>query len=429
MLLLSYLGTLPYCDDATNRDTTYSTFSTATVDEAPVTKQHLNQPKSKPAELLVTQMQPPMLQPPSHQNFKSIHLQTQQLETSEPLLLSNSEPPITHSEVLGVTAQYLIPERQLHLTLTSSHTQFQHEVNSKLLMDSDSQGSNIHALSLASEIAESFTETFVAQPPSKDPEGRSFAFFKSGSYLVASTKIPATKTKKIFLVPPIQPLSSSQAEWQQSQSHPPVTKRFYQSYHEPMSTQIYQTKLRDPAQLVHWKTNRQSLSKMSQSGPQQSFTQSLLPELDLDRTTIQHSPTYTVSLPSSVTKQQSQINIQTLPTLPQVLPTVSPSLQSQLRLSPTQKPLLHSQAPVPQMETFTLVHSNSISTIYPPNQTSKPSTMELEIPIFHQVQQNTSKQGDPEKSAKPANGTELTEWIKTNTSQSPMTNNDPRLVK
>lgn len=429
MLLLLFLGTLPYCDDATNRDTTYSTFSTGTVDEPPGTQQHRNQPKSKPTELLVTQMQPPMLQPPPHQNFKSIHLQTQLLATSEPLLISNSEPPITHSEVLGVTAQYLITERQPHLTLTSSHTQFQHEVNSKLLIESDSQGSNIHAMSLASEITESFTETFVAQPPSKYPEGRNFAFLKSGSYSVAPTKIPATKTKKILLVPTTQPSSSSQAEWQQTQSHQLLTKRFYQSYHEPMSTQIYQSKLRDPVQPVHWKTHWQSLSKVSQSDPQQSFTQSLLPELYLDLTTIQHSPPYTVPLPPSVTKQQSHINIQTFPTLPKALPTVSPSLQTKLQLSPTQQPLLHSQAPVPQIETFTLLHSNSISTIYPPNENSKPSTMELEIPIFHQVQQNTSKQGDPVKSAKPANDTELTEWIKRNTSQSPMTNNDPRLVK
>ncbi|KAF3851346.1 hypothetical protein F7725_013118 [Dissostichus mawsoni] len=46
-----------------------------------------------------------------------------------------------------------------------------------------------------------------------------------------------------------------------------------------------------------------------------------------------------------------------------------------------------------------------------------------------QVQLNTSQQGDPVQSTKSGNNSELTEWLKRNTSQSPMTSNDPRVTQ
>lgn len=410
---------------------------------------HLNQPKNNPTQPLVTQMQPPMLPPPPHLNFKSVHLHTQLPVTSYPLLISNSEAPITHSqtsvvtsEVLGRTVQYLLTERQSHLTLTSAHTRFQHVVSDKLMMESDSQGSNIRAMSLASEITESFTGTFVSQPPSKPPVGRPFAFLKSDPYLVAPTQSPVTKTRKSHSGSVTQS-SSSRAELHQTHSHQLLTKsQFYQPYHEPMSTQIYQTKLRDPGQPAHWKAHWQpspTLSQMSQSDPQQSFTQSPFLKSHLELSTLEHYVPDTQPPPPSVTKpKQSQIHSQPSPTLPKPPSTISPLPPTQPQLSPTQHPLLHTQAPLPQTETFPLDHSSplitqpSISTIYPPDQTSTPSTVESGIPGVHQVnmsdqvQLNTSKQGDPVKSAKSANDTELTEWLKRNTSQSPMTSNDPR---
>ncbi|XP_029294958.1 uncharacterized protein LOC115013100 isoform X2 [Cottoperca gobio] len=102
--------------------------------------------------------------------------------------------------------------------------------------------------------------------------------------------------------------------------------------------------------------------------------------------------------------------------------------------SPTQHPLLHSQSPLPHTKTFPLQHRNqtSISTI---QQTNDPSTLDPEIPVVHrvnmsgQVQLNTSQLGDPVKSAKSGNDTELTESLKRNTSQSPMTSNDPRVTQ
>eukprot|EP00064_Thunnus_orientalis_P017078 superscaffoldBa00003532_g17155 len=51
------------------------------------------------------------------------------------------------------------------------------------------------------------------------------------------------------------------------------------------------------------------------------------------------------------------------------------------------------------------------------------------VSLSDQVQLNISQQGHPVQSAKSANDTELTEWLKRNTSQSPMTSDDPRVTQ
>ncbi|KAA8592567.1 hypothetical protein FQN60_018022 [Etheostoma spectabile] len=51
------------------------------------------------------------------------------------------------------------------------------------------------------------------------------------------------------------------------------------------------------------------------------------------------------------------------------------------------------------------------------------------VNVSDQIQLNTSQQGDPVQSNKSSNDTELTEWLKRNTSQSPMTSNDPRVTQ
>lgn len=405
---------------------------------------HLNQPTTKPTQPLVTQMQPPLLPPPPHPNFQSVDLHTRLPKTSDPLLLSNSEPPITPSqtsvvtsEVLGTTIQYPLTESQSHLASTSSRTRFQHQVSDELLIEPDSQGSNIRAVSLSSQITEPFTEASVSQPPSQLPEAGPFGFLKMDSYSQTPSQSPATQTKTGHSGSVTQS-SASQAELHQT--HQLVTKsQFYQSHHEPTSTQISQTKLKHPDQLLHPETELQhspTLSQISQSNPQQSF--SLFPKFHLELSTVQHYLPSTQPPPSATKPQQPQIQSQPPPTLPKPTSTTSTLPQNQPQSSPTQHPLLHSQAPPPQTETFPLQYRSpskiqpSTSTIHPPDQTSDPSTSDPEIPIVHQVnmsdqvQLNTSQQGDPVQSAKSANDTELTEWLKRNTSQSPMTSNDPR---
>ncbi|XP_078107416.1 uncharacterized protein LOC144518540 isoform X1 [Sander vitreus] len=377
----------------------------------------LNQPTTNPTQPLVTQMQPPMLPPPPHPNFQSVDLQTQLPLTSDPLMISDSETPITHSqtsvvtsEVLGSTLQYLLSESQSHLTLTSSRTKLQssNQVSDELLIESHSQGSNVRAVSLAGQIKEPFTET--SKPPVVGP----FGFLKLDLYSITQS-------------------SASQAELHNTPTNQLVTKsQFYQSYREPTSTQISQTKLEHQGQRLHQKTHLQlspTISQITKSDPPQSFTQSLFPKFHLELSKIPHDLPFTQPPPSPVTKpQQSQTHSQPFPAKPTL--TISSS--------PTQHPLLHSQAPLPQTETFPFQHRDplqiqpSISTIH---QTSNPSTLYPEIPVVHQVnvsdqvQPNTTLQGDAVQSDKSSNDTELKEWLKRNTSQSPMTSNDPRVTQ
>ncbi|XP_044053215.1 titin [Siniperca chuatsi] len=453
---------LSHCDATTNRATTFSTFSRRAAAELKMPpgslgrllQHHLNQPATNPTRLLVTQMQPPMLPPPPHPNFQSVYLHTQLPVTSDPLLISISERPITHSQTsvvpsegLGTTLQYLLTESQSHLTLTSSRTQFQHQVSDELLIEAVSQSSNSRAVTLTSQITEPFTETSMSQPPSKLPVGGPFRFLKLDSYTATPSQSPVTQTKT-SLSGSVNQSSASQAELHQSETqlHQLITKsKFYQSHYEPTTTQISQIKVKHPGQPLHQETHRQpspTLSQISHSDPQQSFTQRLFPKFHFELSTIQHYLPSTQPLTSSVTKpQQSQVHSQPSPTLPKPTSTISTLPQTQPQSSPTQYPLLHSQAPLPQTETFPHQHRNplkiqpSISTVHPPDQTSDPSTLDPKIPVVHQVntsdqvQLNISQQGDPVQSAKSTNDTELTELLKRNTSQSPMTSNDSRVTQ
>ncbi|XP_076585965.1 uncharacterized protein LOC143320324 isoform X2 [Chaetodon auriga] len=445
---------LSHCDVTTNRATTYSAISRGVVTDlkmssqslGPLLEHHLNQPTTNPTQSLDLQI--PMS---PHPNLQSVDLHTQMPLTSEPVLISNSEPPITHSqtsvatsEVLGTSVQYLLTESKSQWTLTSSRTQVQHQISDKLLTEPDSQLSNIRAVSLASEITESFTETSMSPPLSKLPVGKSVGFLKLDSYLQAPTQSPVTQTNRNHSGLVTQS-SASQAELHQTQPHKLLTEsQLYQSYHEPTSRQISQTKLEDPGQPLHQKTHRQpspKLSQISQSDPQQSFTQSLSLKFHLELSTIQHYLPSKQPSPPMVTKaQQSQMHSQPSPTLSKPASIISTFPQSQPQSSATQHPLVHSQA-TPQTDMFPLQYRNpfkvqpSVSTIHPPDQTSDPPTLDPEIPVVHQlnmsnqVQLNTTQQGDPVQSAKSANDTDLTEWLKRNTSQSPMTSNDPRVTQ
>ncbi|XP_068461072.1 uncharacterized protein [Clinocottus analis] len=426
---------LSHCDATTNRTTTMSTFSRGAVAELKMPlrslghllKHSLNLPTTNPTRPVVTQMQPPMLPPPPHLNFKSVDIHTQPPLTSDPLLISNSEPPLIPSQVSvatrrvwGITPQDLPTESQSHLTLTSSQTQFPHQVSDGLLIEPDSRGSNIRAVSLASQIVEPFTER------SNPPAGRPFDFRKLDLYSPTPTHSPATQTNTSH---PSSITQSSAFGLHQTQTHQLVTKStIYQSAREPTSTQISQTKFEHQGQHLHQETHLQPSPATSQSDPQRSFTQSLLPKFHLELSTNPHYLPSTQPPPSSVTKPQRS------PTHSEPTKTMSTLPQS----SPTQHPLLHSRAHLPQTETFPLQHRNtlkiqpSISTAY---QTPDPSTLDPEIPVAHQVnmsdtvQRNTSQKGDPGQGAKTANDTELTEWLKRNTSQSPMTSNDQRVTQ
>lgn len=135
--------------------------------------------------------------------------------------------------------------------------------------------------------------------------------------------------------------------------------------------------------------------------PRQSYTQSPTPYSPLELT---HPPVSSESLHPSATQPEP------------------PSSKTTRSTSTPQ-----SQPPLPQRETDLDKIQPSVS----PKPTSAPLEPESDISVMNHVdmstQLNTSQQqGHPVQLDNSTDDTELTEWLKKNTSQSPMTSNDPR---
>ncbi|XP_034547391.1 uncharacterized protein LOC117818562 [Notolabrus celidotus] len=434
----------PPCDAASNRASTFSSFSRGAVAElkmSPSLERLLQHQRSKPTthptQPLVTQMQPPMLPPPPHPNFQSVALQSHAAVTARPLLISNSEPPLTEpralvtiGEVLGATLQHVSSKSQSHMTFTSN---VQHQGSAELLMQSNSQGLEI------------VTETSASHLPAKLSFSAPFGFLNSKfvSYSPSPTQ-GLTKTTHFGSVTPSF-AAKTEFPWTPTQPYQLVTKsQFYQTYHEPTSTQMSQAKLEHLSQLSPQSTHQSSptLSQTSQSDHQQSPTPRYFQKFQLELSTVQHYLPATQTPPSPFTKpQQSQFHNTPSPELLKTNSTASTFSQTQPQSFQTQSPELHSQALQPSTETPPIQQRNDFitqpptSTMHFSDQTFEPSQLDPEIPVVHQVnisdqvQVNTSKPGEPNQSAKSENETRLTEWLKRNTSQSPMTSNDPRVTQ
>ncbi|XP_063753867.1 mucin-2 [Eleginops maclovinus] len=417
---------LPRCDPTTNGTPTSPPFLMGAVAELKMPARSLgwflqhkpNQPTTSPTQPLVTQMQPPMLLPPPHPNFQSGDIYSPLQQTRAPLMISKSEPQITFSQTsvvankaLGATLKYVLTES---LRITSPHTHFQQQVSDELLIKTDPRSSNIRAVSIDSQTTR-FTEM------SNISLGEPFGFLKKDSYSPTTTESPVTQTKMTHSGSVIQS-SASKAELGQTKTQRLTTKsKMYQPYHEPTSTHISQTKPQHQSQPPHQKTHLQpspAISQISESDMEQPFTQSLYPKYRLKLWTIPHYLPTSQSPTSPFTKHQKD-----------PIHSQSTSTMSLLHSSPTQHPLLYSQSPLAQTETFTLQNKNhtSILTVHRTSDLLEPKNPQ--VSMSDQVQLNTSQQGDPVQSTKSGNESELTELLKRNTSQSPMTSNDPRVTQ
>ncbi|XP_026176507.1 uncharacterized protein LOC113138370 isoform X1 [Mastacembelus armatus] len=336
---------------------------------------HLIQPTPSPIKPLVTQMQLPTLQSDPNLNLQSVDLHTQ--------------PPI-----LGTTLRYPLTESQSHLTLTSSHTQFQHHVHDKLFIEPDYEGSNIHTASPASQMLEAFTEKSVSQPPSEFTVDGSFGFLQLAPSSQTQTHDPATETSTSYSD------SVTQLHLSQTPLHQLFTRS--QFHRESTSPQIFQTKLDHPGQ-PHYRQTHQQPSQISRSYPQQSVTSHFIPKFYLELSTVHH-----YYLPSAQDPTSSITKPQPVQVYGQISETKSTSMipslsQTQSQSSPTQHPQF--------------------------------STLDPEITVGHeakmsdQLRLNGTQKSDTVQSVKSPNDTELTEWLKRNTSQSPMTSNDPRVTQ
>ncbi|KAM3611520.1 uncharacterized protein V6R79_019985 [Siganus canaliculatus] len=375
--IISVTGSFSHCDSTTNSASTFSTFSNEAVAESKL--HQLNHQKSNSLRPF-THLQPPLLPPPPHPHFQSVDLHTHLPVTSDALLYSHNKQPRAHGRTPAVTT--------------------------------DQFGTT--AVSPASEVSESYTQTSSPQQ-AQLALGGSFHFLKLDSFSSNPTQAPVPKTKNIFSGLVLQP-SAAQAEQHRTQPLQLVAESpFDKSDDEPTSVHISQTKTEHPRQPLYQKTHQQHSSVTSHKSTfdrQQSFTQSLFQEFHLELSTLQYY----------VASTQSLIPSETLPTLATPTSTVS---------------VFPSRVPLPQTDTSPLQNADkmqpsAISTIHPPDQASDSATS---YTVVHRVSMpensllNTSQQGEPVKSLKPANYTELTEWLKKNTSQSPMTSTDPRVTQ
>lgn len=408
------LGFLPNCNDTANRASAYLTFSVKARDESvmrtrslgQLLQDHSSQPENDLTSPVVTQLQPPMLPPPPYPSFKLVQSYTEVPPTNHPLLISESKPPKTLFVVSALTsAQYRLRERQTSSTL--SQQQIQDGVVDTSLTGSDFAGPSTPDLPLAGVITES--EKLVPQFTLKHSLSQNFDFLKSDSQTFDSHPVTPSSLQYGLLYPQ----SLTKRELQQSAS---------------MSNQAFQTKVDGSSQPVGWKTEK--------SDPEQSSTQSYFAKFDLEISTVHYNLSdQTIKSPVDSTSNRSETQTQPSPTSPGLPFTTAP---------PTTQPQ-HSQLQPPtpwtQTESFQDPDSNlpthqpSSSSIYPSGQTSdSPSKPPLipdvhQVNISNQVQLNISKQANSVNMTKIVNDTEITEWLKKNTSQSPMTSNDPRWEK
>nr|XP_043881547.1 uncharacterized protein LOC122769232 isoform X1 [Solea senegalensis] len=189
----------------------------------------------------------------------------------------------------------------------------------------------------------------------------------------------------------------------------PVTES--QFYHKPTSTLFSQTKMENP----HHPQPSPTQSKNPHTHSQELFISRFLPKFRLEPPTTQPQLPPQQRPTSVATSQPSHGHSQPLTTKPTsdipALPRTQPQLSSVQPLQP------------------------SISTLDTHGEISNLMTLAPEFDVVPQlnqsepVQLNGTQQGDPAQSAKSTNDTELSEWLKRNTSQSPMTSNDPRVTQ
>lgn len=302
--------------------------------------------------------------------------------------------------MVDTTVQYRQSERPSHLTLPSTLSKSQEDSHDK---KSFTQKSHLYSMS------ESLNEMLPSQPESKPPVQRGFAFLKSELFTGGPTqsfKAEIIENKSHSVTESIQQSEGHQTEPQQLLAK----RQLYQPLHGPTSTRIYQS--------LKGRTHWHSLFSLSENPEQQqSFTQSLFPKLHPSN--LQNYVPYT-HLPLVTGTQQFSIHTDQSPTLPEEHLMTSTLLESKTHPTPAHPP--QSQGPLPHTETAPFQHSSvdtqPTSTPFgSSNWSSSPTT------VVHDGQFDTSQQDDSVKSAN------HTEWRNSSTSQSPMTSNDPRLVK
>ncbi|XP_015251044.1 PREDICTED: uncharacterized protein LOC107098097 isoform X1 [Cyprinodon variegatus] len=103
-----------------NSTTAPSAFSRLSIMELKPASRPGSEEMIHPTQLLVPQMQPPILPPPPHPNFLSGNLNPQLLQTTDSLFIPTSQPPVSHSSTAAATRKGFGP--MLHYQPTQRRT-------------------------------------------------------------------------------------------------------------------------------------------------------------------------------------------------------------------------------------------------------------------------------------------------------------------
>lgn len=397
----SVLGSLPHCNATANGTPANSTFSLETEDKSILTtrslgrllQDHSSPPQNDLTPPVVTQLQPPMLPPPPYPSFKLVQSNTEVPPTNQPLLNTESKLPKTlfvksapTNASLDTNAQYR-HERQTRLT--SPQQQFWDVDKSSAVSDS--------ALPSASVITKSESQFLL-----NNSQTKTFDFLKVESQNAnISQNHPVTPSHLQHGL--FYPQSLTKREFQQSTS---------------VSNQASQTKLGGSSETA---------SRESQKfDPEKSSTQTYFAKFDLELS-IGHYDHLNQTIKPPVDSASNQSGTQPSSIPPALFLTTAPPT--------TQPPNSELQLPTPWTQTESSQEHDSNPATHQPSSSIYPSTKHQLIPDFHhvnlsnQIQVNTSRQTNSFNSTKVVNDTDATEWLKKNTSQSPMTSNDPRWEK
>ncbi|XP_029617799.1 proteoglycan 4-like [Salmo trutta] len=423
----------------------------------------LNQASAKPTQPTITQIQLPVLQPPHPPLYQPLDLLSQPSVTHRVLSLTqlpiiHTQPTLAHNPPPVTQRQVLVPHSQSQLT--QSVSQSIHNQPSVMHIQHQVTDQPIKPLKPIDSITQSLvprpqpspdSPTHLSDPSTQSPDCLTQPREPVTQSLLMQTLHPSdsiTQTHRpvtqgypsyphiqhpspvtLFSVRQIQPEPiQTQPEPTQTQPKPQQTQP------EPTQTQPEPTQTQpEPTQTQPEPTQTQP--EPTQTQPEPTQTQPEPTQTQPEPTQTQPEPTQTQPQPTQTQPDPTQTQPEPQQTQPEPTQTQPEPTQAQHEPTQTQPELTQTQPKPQQTQPTHLLTQPSVSITHPPDLSTIPPTPDPKGPSApwtstpYLPQQNMSQPAKPVHPAKPNrhNDTEPTEWLKRNTSQSPIrTSEDPR---
>ncbi|XP_031685295.1 neurofascin [Oncorhynchus kisutch] len=436
-----------------------------------------DQASAKPTQSTITQIQLPVQQPPHPPLYQPLDLLSQPSVTHRVASLTqlpiiHTQPTLAHNPPTETQRQVLVPHSQSQLT--QSVSQSIHNQPSVMHIQHQVTNQPIKPLKPITSI----TQSLVPRPqPSPDSPTHLSNPSTQSTECLTQPREPVTQSLLMQTLHPSDsitqthhPVTQSYPSYSHIQHPSPVTlfsvtqiqPEPTQTQSEPTQTQPEPTQTQpEPTQTQPEPTQTQSEPTQAQPEPTQTQPEPTqthpLPKTQPKPTQTQPEPTQaqpeptqtqpepTQAQPEPIQTQPEPTQTQPQPTQTQPEPTHTQSEPTQTQPEPTEaqheptqaQPEVTQTQPKPQrtqpthlltQPSVSITHAPDLSTIPPTPDPKGPSAPWTSTPDI--LQQNMSQPAKPVYPAKPTrhNDTEPTEWLKRNTSQSPIrTSEDPRV--